>query len=136
MIDELPSAPVGKDKKSLGSRSIQELFSEQEFEQELASIVFDSILKGLSHFGGPKVADSILYILELDHGVSMQGLANDLEKFRKGLRKMFGESSGIIEYHVEVQLAKRIGTDPEGKDLDDLIALTRDYVNQKKINSE
>jgi hypothetical protein len=50
---------------------------------------------------------------------------------------MFGSSSKVIEDHIQVQLAKRIGISPEGKSLDDLLRLAKDYTfNNRSLATE
>jgi hypothetical protein len=75
---------------------------------KLNSLVRNAISQALSHFGGASVAESLLYILEL-------------EALHLGLQLMFGNASYVVEEHMRSTLAKSLGLDPEGRSVDQLI---------------
>lgn len=98
------------------------------------SLVRNAVSQALSHFGGPSVAESLLYILELEHSVDTQNILDDLQALHLGLQLMFGNASYVVEEHMRASLAKSLGLDPEGRSIDQLIdEATRQIVDQESI---
>lgn len=87
-----------------------------------------AVVKGLSHFGGGQVVESLLYILELEHAVDLNSLANNLDALRAALNKMFGGAAYVIEAKIAESLAKQLGIDPDGRKLDDLVQALKDKI--------
>ena len=83
------------------------------------------MVKGLSYFGAGPVVESLVYILELEHSVDLNSLANNLDALRAALLKMFGGAAYVIEGKIAESLAKQLGVDPEGKKLDELVEILR-----------
>lgn len=86
-----------------------------------SQVVKEAVAEGLAHFGGKNVVESLLYILELEHSVDLNDIANQIEMFRAGLEKMFGKASHVIEEKICDSLAKKLGLDPDGQSLENLI---------------
>jgi len=87
--------------------------------------IANAVTKGLSYFGAGPVVESLVYILELEHSVDLNSLANNLDALRAALQKMFGGAAYVIEGKITESLAKQIGIDPDGKKLDELVANLR-----------
>lgn len=98
---------------------------EDELETKLNAIVAECISEGLSHFGGENVVESLLYILELDYSVDLRNIGDDLEALQKGLDKMFGSASYVVRGHICADLAKKLGLDPGGRTLEELVERAR-----------
>jgi hypothetical protein len=92
--------------------------------------VANAVTKGLSYFGAGPVVESLVYILELEHSVNLNSLANNLDALRAALQKMFGGAAYVIEGKITESLAKQLGVDPEGKKLDDLVATLRERLEK------
>ncbi len=101
-----------------------------EIEIRLNDLVGEAVSQGLSHFGGDDVVESLIYILELEHSVNLRNIVNQVEEFRKGLTKMFGDAAYVVEGHVCSNLARTMGLDPEGRTLEELIETARSFVNE------
>ncbi|MHB1908796.1 MAG: hypothetical protein ACYCQJ_07975 [Nitrososphaerales archaeon] len=106
---------VEKTGKSISSQAISNARSQS------SQAVKEAVIDGLAHFGGKNVVESLLYILELEHSVDLNDVANQIEKLLAGLDKMFGKASYVIEEKICENLAKRLGLDPEGQSLESLI---------------
>ncbi len=95
-----------------------------------------AVVKGLSHFGAGPVVESLVYILELEHSVDLNSLANNLDALRDALSKMFGSASHVIEGRISESLAKQLGIDPDGKTLEELVEILKgrigEFVPQEK----
>jgi hypothetical protein len=96
----------------------------------LNRIVANTVVKGLSYFGAGPVVESLVYILELEHSVDLNSLANNLSALRAALEKMFGGAAYVIEAKIAESLAKQLGVDPEGKKLDELVQLLSERIDE------
>ncbi len=99
--------------------AVQEFQSDEQ--ARLNNLVGEAVFQGLSHFGGKNVVESLIYILELEHSVNLRNIVNELEVLRSGLAKMFGNASYVVEQKVRNNLAKKLGLDPEGRSLEQLV---------------
>ena len=99
---------------------------------ELNNEVATAVVKGLSHFGAGQVVESLVYILELEHSVDLYSLGDNLDALKAALQRMFGGASYVIEAKISEALAKRLGVDPEGKSLDDLVAMLGKELSSNK----
>ena len=97
--------------------------------------VANAVIKGLSYFGAGPVVESLVYILELEHSVDLNSLANNLDALRAALQKMFGGAAYVIEGKIAESLAKQLGVDPDGKKLDELVATLKERL-EKSIPTE
>jgi hypothetical protein len=97
--------------------------------------VASAVIKGLSYFGAGPVVESLVYILELEHSVDLNSLANNLDALRAALQKMFGGAAYVIEGKIAESLAKQLGVDPEGRKLDELVATLREKL-EKSASAE
>ncbi len=89
-------------------------------------IVSESILRGLSNFGGEDVVESLVYILELEHSVNLRTVSGELDKLRLALNSMFGAAAYVVEEKISSNLAKTLGLDPDGRSLEDLTREARE----------
>jgi hypothetical protein len=92
--------------------------------------VANAVTKGLSYFGAGPVVESLVYILELEHSVDLNSLANNLDALRAALQKMFGGAAYVIEGKITESLAKQLGVDPDGKKLDELVTTLRERLEK------
>lgn len=122
-IEHRPKNPANQSTLSLESH-----IKEQRVASDVSELVRQAVVEGLSHFGGKNVVESLLYILELEHSVDLKNLANELSSFRLGIYKMFGEASYVIEEKVCNNLASKLGLDPAGRSLEELINCAKESV--------
>ena len=99
-------------------------------QEGVAALMRDSILAAFRHFGGTQVVESILYVLELEHGVNPKGVARDSKPFKRALMLMFGGTADLIETRVVVELAKRLDVNYEGRTLEELLSMARISIGQ------
>ncbi|MDH2900920.1 MAG: hypothetical protein PXY39_08095 [archaeon] len=99
-------------------------------EVRLNNLVGEAVLQGLSHFGGRKVVESLIYILELEHSVNLRNVVNELDVLRSGLSKMFGDAAYVVEGKVRDTLAKSLGLDPDGRTLEQLVETAKKLFQQ------
>ncbi len=92
--------------------------------------VANAVTKGLSYFGAGPVVESLVYILELEHSVDLNSLADNLDSLRAALQKMFGDAAYVIEGKITESMAKHLGVDPDGKKLDELVATLRERLEK------
>jgi hypothetical protein len=92
--------------------------------------VANAVTKGLGYFGGGPVVESLVYILELEHSVDLNSLANNLDALRAALQKMFGGAAYVIEGKIAESLAKQLGVDPDGKKLDELVKILSNRIEE------
>lgn len=97
--------------------------------------VASAVVKGLSYFGAGPVVESLVYILELEHAVDLNSLADNLGALRAALQKMFGNAAYVIESKIAESLAKQLGVDPEGKKLDELVEVLKEKTSVEPIRS-
>lgn len=97
----------------------------QEIEIKLNEIISEAVFQGLSHFGGENVVESLLYILELDHSVDLGNIGKNLDALQTGLDQMFGNASYVVLGHICADLAKKLGLDPSGRTLEELVDQAR-----------
>jgi hypothetical protein len=90
--------------------------------------VANAVIKGLSHFGAGQVVESLVYILELEHSVDLNSLANNTDALKAALGKMFGSAAHVIEGRISESLAKQLGIDPDGKTLDQLVEILKSRI--------
>jgi hypothetical protein len=110
-----------------------EKVTKQEPEDQSAALnhqVATAVVKGLSYFGAGPVVESLVYILELEHSVDLNSLANNLDALRAALLKMFGGAAYVIESKISESLAKQLGVDSEGRKLDELIKLAKERIQE------
>ena len=104
---------------------------------ELNNEIAKAVTKALSYFGAGPVVESLVYILELEHSVDLNSLADNLDALRAALQKMFGGAAYVIEDKITESLAKQLGVDPDGKKLEELVGLLRrkldDPTSEKKL---
>jgi hypothetical protein len=89
-----------------------------------------AVAKGLSYFGAGPVVESLVYILELEHSVDLNSLANNLDALRAALTKMFGTAGYTIEGKIAESLGKQLGVDTDGKSLDSLVIILRERIQE------
>ena len=99
-------------------------------ETALNQQVAKAVVKGLSYFGAGPVVESLVYILELEHSVDLNSLANNLDALRAALTKMFGSAAYVIEGKIAESLGKQLGVDSDGKSLDSLIDMLRGRIQE------
>jgi hypothetical protein len=109
--------------------------SELDLQTKLNSLVGEAVFQGLSHFGGRNVVESLIYILELEHAVNLRNIVNELETLRSGLAKMFGNAAYVVEEKVRNNLAKKLGLDPDGRTLEQLVEAARKLIQQDSVRS-
>jgi len=90
--------------------------------------VAKAVITGLAYFGAGQVVESLVYILELEHSVDMNSIADNIPGLRVALSKMFGGAAHVVEAKIGEALGKQLGVDSEGKSIEDLIRIldTRD----------
>jgi predicted RNA-binding protein len=94
-------------------------------QEEVAALIEDSIIAAFHYFGGKKILESILYVLELEHGVNLKSVVGDLKPFKRAMMLMFGTRADLIEMRVTIELAKRLDVNYEGRTLEDLLFMAR-----------
>jgi len=99
-------------------------------ETALNQQVAKAVVKGLSYFGAGPVVESLVYILELEHSVDLNSLANNLDALRAALTKMFGSAAYVIEGKIAESLGKQLGVDSDAKSLDSLIDMLRGRIQE------
>lgn len=112
-------------------KGLNETGRESKLQQSVNKIVREAVLSGFSHFGNKNVVDSLLYILELEHSVNLYNLAFDISSFRSGITAMFGAGGYILEERVCDELARQLGIDKKGRNLETLIALLIDSTRER-----
>jgi hypothetical protein len=103
--------------------------SSREGSDALNQQVGNAVVKGLSYFGAGPVVESLVYILELEHSVDLNSLADNLDALRAALAKMFGGAAYVIESKIAESLAKQLGIDPDGKKLNELVEILRKKID-------
>ena len=88
--------------------------------------LFEALKKGLSHFGGEAIVESLLYMLELEHSVDVRKIATNPSYLRTSLVAMFGSGSYVVENKIKDELARQEKILGEGKSLEELIQQLRD----------
>ena len=81
------------------------------------------MVTGLGYFGAGQVVESLVYILELEHSVDMNSIADNIDGLRSALSKMFGGAARVVETKIAEALGKQLGVDSEGKSIETLIAI-------------
>ena len=76
------------------------------------------------------MVESLVYILELEHSVDLNSLANNLDALRAALTKMFGSAAYVIEGKIAESLGKQLGVDSDGKSLDSLVDVLRGRIQE------
>jgi len=89
-----------------------------------------AVQSGLGYFGRGQVVESLVYILELEHSIDMNSIANNLDALRIALTKMFGGAAYVIEGKICEALGKQLGIDVEGKSLESLIEILRSRISE------
>ena len=92
-------------------------------DSERNALVAKAVITGLGYFGAGQVVESLVYILELEHSVDMNSIAENIEGLRNALTKMFGSASHVVETKIAEALGKQLGVDSEGKTIEDLIRI-------------
>jgi len=111
----------------------KERSTKQQSEDQSAALnhqVATAVVKGLSYFGAGQVVESLVYILELEHSVDLNSLANNLDALRAALLKMFGGAAYVIESKISESLAKQLGIDSDGRKLDELLELAKERIQE------
>jgi hypothetical protein len=106
-----------------------------EFSQ-LAEIIRDSVRTGLTKLVGTEAAESILYIIELDFGINMASILDEVVDFRVALYEMFGSSALTIEDRICLELASRIGVNGQDRSLVELVSFAREYIFQTENSND
>ncbi len=88
-------------------------------------IVREAVISGFAHFGNKNVVDSLLYILELEHAVDAHSIAENIPSFRAGIAEMFGSGAYVLEEHVCDELARKLGIDRNGRNLETLVSMLK-----------
>lgn len=101
---------------------------------ELNSEIAKAVTKALSYFGAGPVVESLVYILELEHSVDLNSLADNLDALQAALQKMFGGAAYVIEEKITESLAKQLGVDPEGRQLKELVEILRARLDRSVPN--
>lgn len=112
-------------------QGLDETGLELKLQQSVNKIVREAVLSGFAHFGNKNVVDSLLYILELEHSVNLHNLAFDITSFRSGINAMFGAGGYILEERVSDELARYLGIDKKGRNLETLIVLLIDSTRER-----
>ena len=86
----------------------------------------ESTLRALSFLGSKKVVDSVLDILELEHGISINDVTRRPAAFVTGIESMFGAGSNVITKIVCAQIAKDLGVPREGRTLPELVKFAQE----------
>ncbi|GEM_PF-1954606 len=97
-------------------------------EEDFSEILVDSIREGLRYFGGNDVMNGILYVLEIDYGLTMPKIVQNISLLKENLERMFGDSSSVIEDRICIQLATRLGIDHSGRSLVELAAFAYQFL--------
>jgi hypothetical protein len=92
-------------------------------EAERNALVAKAVVTGLGYFGAGQVVESLVYILELEHSVDMNSIADNIDGLRSALSKMFGGAARVVETKIAEALGKQLGVDSEGKSIETLIAI-------------
>lgn len=91
----------------------------------------DAVRKGLAHFGGEGIVESLLYMLELEHSVDLKKIATNTSHFRSALTAMFGSGAYVVENKIKDEFARQEKVVGEGKSLDELVDLLRKEIESK-----
>lgn len=92
-------------------------------EAERNAQVAKAVVTGLGYFGAGQVVESLLYILELEHSVDLNSIANNIDGLRVALSQMFGGAARVVETKIAEALGKQLGADSEGKSIEAMIAI-------------
>jgi hypothetical protein len=92
-------------------------------EAERNALVAKAVVTGLGYFGAGQVVESLVYILELEHSVDLNSIANNIDGLRSALSKMFGGAARVVETKIAEALGKQLGVDSEGKSIETMIAI-------------
>ncbi len=112
----------------------EEISSLSSFETEaiLNERFYSAVRKGLAHFGGDGIVESLLYMLELEHSVDLKKVATNTSHFRSALKGMFGTGAYVVENKIRDEFARQEKVVGEGKSLDELVDLLRKDIESKR----
>lgn len=85
--------------------------------------VAKAVVTGLGYFGTGQVVESLVYILELEHSIDLNSIADNIEGLRSALAQMFGGAAQVVESKIAEALGKQLGVDSEGKSIEALVGI-------------
>ncbi len=85
--------------------------------------VAKAVVTGLGYFGTGQVVESLVYILELEHSIDLNSIADNIEGLRSALAQMFGGAARVVESKIAEALGKQLGVDSEGKSIEALVGI-------------
>lgn len=94
-------------------------------ESKLDADVRAAVIAGLRYFASSSTLESLLYVLELEHGVDLLAVSENPKLLRTALSRMFGPAEYVVETKICHELGVRIDVQSEGKTLEDLVAIYR-----------
>ncbi len=108
--------------------------SEVKFDDVAVTLALsNSALRALSFLGSKKVVDSVLDVLELEHGVSINDVARRPAAFTLGIESMFGPGSYVITRIVCAEIARDLGVPRGGKTLSELVKIAQEKQSSGQI---
>lgn len=110
----------------------------REILRDNSSINFElrrAVLSGLAHFATRQSLEVIVAILEQEHAVDLQRLAEDTGSLRSALTKMFGSGQSIVEGRISQALAREVGIEYDGRSLDEMILLLKEANATKALDT-
>lgn len=84
-----------------------------------------AVLSGLAHFATKQSLEVLVAILEQEHAVDFQKLAEDTGALRVALEELFGSGASVVEARISQGLAREIGIEYDGSSLDQMVMLLR-----------
>jgi hypothetical protein len=87
--------------------------------------VKSAVLAGLGYFATGPTLEVLVYLLEVEHSVEFNSIAENPGLLRKGLSAMFGSAVEVVEAKICQALGRRFQISIDDKSLDDLISIIR-----------
>jgi hypothetical protein len=90
-----------------------------------------AVMVGLGYFATGAALEILVYILEVEHSVDFNSIADNPGALRKGLFAMFGSAGEAVESRICQAIGMHFRVGSEGKTLEDLISMVRfkEFVN-------
>lgn len=92
---------------------------------KLNDLLRRAVYESLCHFGGDRAAESLQYIMELEHSVDIKNPLDNIQSMRLGLKAMFGKAYIVIKDQTRGNLAKQLRLALEGRSIEQLIEEAR-----------
>jgi HEAT repeat protein len=100
------------------------------FDKALNRQVAKAVISALGYFGPPSAVDSLVYILELEHSVDVNNVANNLDALKIALTTMFGGAAYVVDGKIVEALGKQLGIDSQGKTIQSMILILKSRIKE------